>query len=430
MRRSARGSAMILALAMLVRPAGAQQEAGEQAELLNLYFDCAVSGCFDLDFFRRGVPFVNWVRDPEASDVHVLVTSQPTGAGGRRYTLAFIGLGRMEGVNQELVHASRGDATDDDVRNGLIEKLKIGLVRYVRGTPVVDRLRVTYEEGEGESGAVDAGRDPWDFWVFSLNGNGFINGQATSGFSSFFGVVSANRTTEAWKIEVEGRFNRVVQEFDVPEDDGTVSVVREVRKDWGGSGSVVRSIGARWALGLRSEIGSSTFLNQDLRASVKPGVEYNFFPYSESSRRSLTLQYLVGPNHFSYDERTIFGQTEETRLQESLTGRLSIVAPWGRWSTSLTGAHYLHDPGKYNVELSGNINVRLFRGFSVRIAGNYSWIRDQLYVSAAGATQEEILLQQRQLETSYRYFTSFGLEYRFGSIFNNVVNPRFGPGGF
>jgi hypothetical protein len=27
--------------------------------------------------------------------------------------------------------------------------------------------------------------------------------------------------------------------------------------------------------------------------------------------------------------------------------------------------------------------------------------------------------------TSYRYFVSGGISYRFGSIFNNVVNPRF-----
>jgi hypothetical protein len=180
---------------------------------------------------------------------------------------------------------------------------------------------------------------------------------------------------------------------------------------------------------VRAEVGSSTFFNQNLRASIKPGLEYNIFPYSESSRRSLTLQYLVGPNHFSYNDTTIFRQTEETRLQESVTTRLSLVAPWGRWSTSVTGAHYLHDVAKYNVSISGNLNVRLFRGFSVRVSGNYSWIRDQLFVSASGATQEEILLQQRQLETSYRYFTSFGIEYRFGSIFNNVVNPRFGPAG-
>ncbi len=44
------------------------------------------------------------------------------------------------------------------------------------------------------------------------------------------------------------------------------------------------------------------------------------------------------------------------------------------------------------------------------------------------ATDEEIVVRQRQLATSFRYYTSFGISYRFGAIFNNVVNPRFGGG--
>ena len=144
----------------------------------------------------------------------------------------------------------------------------------------------------------------------------------------------------------------------------------------------------------------------------------------------MTLQYLVGPTHFTYTDTTIFDVTEETRGQQSLTARLALVQPWGRWTTSVTGNQYLHDSSKYSVDVFGSFNVRLFRGFSVRMTGSYSWIRDQLYLAKSGATEEEVLLQQRQLETSYRFFTSFGIEYRFGSIFNNVVNPRFGGGRF
>jgi hypothetical protein len=52
-------------------------------------------------------------------------------------------------------------------------------------------------------------------------------------------------------------------------------------------------------------------------------------------------------------------------------------------------------------------------------------LRDQLYLSKGGATNDEILLQRRQLSTSYSYFAGVSLSYTFGSIFNNVVNPRF-----
>jgi len=43
-----------------------------------------------------------------------------------------------------------------------------------------------------------------------------------------------------------------------------------------------------------------------------------------------------------------------------------------------------------------------------------------------GASREEILLKRKELATQFRYFTYFGLSYTFGSIYNNVVNPRFG----
>lgn len=423
----------LLVLTVLATPMDASAQDAEGEDLINLFFDCQAPGCRDLDYFRREAPFVNWVRDREVADVHVLVTSQTTGGGGRQYTMAFIGLGDFDGTDHELSHSTAGDATTDEQREGLVERVKLGLVAYAQTTSAADQLRVVFSEpprgprpmgrpGPGGPPGAQSGDDPWDFWVFRISANGFMNGQATSRFSNMFGNVSANRTTEAWKITVGGRFSRNVQSFDL--SDG--STVEEIRRDWGSDLSLVRSVGAQWALGLRGDIGSSTFVNQDLRWSLKPGVEYNFFPYAESSRRSMTLQYLVGLDYFEYTERTIFNEKFETVPQHVAVAELSLVEPWGRWSTSVTGQQYLHDTSKYSVTISGNFNVRLFQGFSVRMGGNYAWIRDQLYISAAGATDEQILLRQRQLGTSYRYFMNFGIEYRFGSIFNNIVNPRFG----
>jgi hypothetical protein len=57
--------------------------------------------------------------------------------------------------------------------------------------------------------------------------------------------------------------------------------------------------------------------------------------------------------------------------------------------------------------------------------GSVTLLRDQLYLPKGGATEEEILLQRKALSTNYSYFAGIGLTYTFGSIFNNVVNPRF-----
>ena len=69
--------------------------------------------------------------------------------------------------------------------------------------------------------------------------------------------------------------------------------------------------------------------------------------------------------------------------------------------------------------------MRIFKGFSLNAYGSASRIRDQLYLKAGEATDEEILLRRRQLATGYRFRFSMGFSYTFGSIFNNVVNTRF-----
>jgi len=47
-----------------------------------------------------------------------------------------------------------------------------------------------------------------------------------------------------------------------------------------------------------------------------------------------------------------------------------------------------------------------------------------LSIPAGGITDEEQLLNLREQLTSYSYEMRFGLQFSFGSIFNNVVNPR------
>jgi len=56
-------------------------------------------------------------------------------------------------------------------------------------------------------------------------------------------------------------------------------------------------------------------------------------------------------------------------------------------------------------------------------------IHDQLSLPKGEATLEQVLLRRTMLETNYNYYFSIGLSYTFGSIYSNVVNPRFGGGG-
>ena len=70
--------------------------------------------------------------------------------------------------------------------------------------------------------------------------------------------------------------------------------------------------------------------------------------------------------------------------------------------------------------------MRVFKGLSFNAEVEYSRVRDQLSLPATGASKDEILLQLKRLATSYDIRLQMGFSFRFGSIYSNVVNPRFG----
>lgn len=90
---------------------------------------------------------------------------------------------------------------------------------------------------------------------------------------------------------------------------------------------------------------------------------------------------------------------------------------------------YLHDWSKNNLSAGGYLSLRIAKGLNVNFGGGASLIHDQLNLVKQDLTYDEILLQRKEIATQYEYYTSFGFTYTFGSIYNNVVNPRFGNSG-
>jgi len=108
---------------------------------------------------------------------------------------------------------------------------------------------------------------------------------------------------------------------------------------------------------------------------------------------------------------------------------LEIKEPWGTLASSLQGSNYFHDFKKNRFEFSTEMSLRLFKGLNFNINGSYERVRDQLSLIKGDSALEDVLLRIRELSTNYEYRFSIGLSYTFGSIFSNVVNPRFGSGG-
>lgn len=400
-----------------------------QDSAVRVFLDCPDTFC-DFDYYHTEITFVNWVRDRQFAQVHALITTQPTG-GGQQYTIAFIGLQRFAGAADTLRWNSKADDTQDDIRRGLAQTIRLGLIRFAARTPVAKLITILYSAPAQAAGQV---RDPWNYWVFSVSVNGNLNGEKSFKQQYWSGGVSADRITEQWKLRFSINQNYFQSDFRVPLFDSTGAQVGEdrIRNITRGDDEnvlIVRSAGAHWSIGGRGAASSSTFLNERRSLRLAPAVEYDVVPYSESTRRLLAFRYELGPTAYWYSDTTIFNRIRETRFIQSMNVSLNIKQPWGSAGVAAEASNYLYDFNKHHVTFFGNGQFRVFKGLSLQMFGSIGLIHDQLSIPKAGATEQEVLLRRRQLATSYQYFGFFSLSYTFGSKFANIVNPRFGTGG-
>lgn len=361
-------------LATAAQLSGQAAASDTSSAVVSVYLDCQGQAGFscDQDFFRTEIVFVNWVFDRAAADVHLLVTAQQAGGGGRQYTLAFLGLRRFVGDDQQLAYSASGDANQDDIRRALSDQFKLGLVRYAVRSSARDRLRVMYAAPAGAAPSGQVVSDPWNAWAFTVGMNGFANVESSTSRLNLNGTVDADRVTEGWKLNIGANYNRNRSRFQLTDRE-----VIAILTNWGVTGLAVKTVTTHWSAGTRLSGESISTENQDLYLTAAPGVEFNVFPYSESTRRSLTFQYLLTVNHFEWADTTIFGEIEETRLGHSATASIQMNQPWGNIRLNLSGNQYFHDLSKCGVQVGGNMRWRIFRGFSLRFGGNYGWVRDQ-----------------------------------------------------
>ncbi len=395
------------------------QASGQQPTAqVKVFLDC--DNCYS-DFLQSEIEFVDYVRDRTEAEVHLLITRAQTGSGGGEYTLAFIGLGRFQGVTHTLKTVTESSDTDDIIRRQLATSARAGLLYFLTRDAVPPGLAIEVKIGSEKQRPAVAG-DRWNNWVFSVEGSASFDGEESSRDRQLGLSASADRITPDWKITFGAEIDHEVEEFDLDEEDPVKAVRRERDFNW----LVVKALGEHWSAGARGEIESSTFDNIELGVAAAPAVEFNFFPYSMYTRRQLRAQYAIGVNWFQYYEETLYGKLEETLPSHELSLTLEQRERWGTIEASIEWSQYLHDLSKSRLEASGQISLRVARGLSVAAEVNASRIRDQLAIPARGATDEEVLLRLRRLESGYEYSVGFSLTYTFGSIFSSIVNPRFG----
>src|SRR5688572_11261902 len=214
---------LLCATPVLAQDVAAQKPAGAIRMFLDCQWQC------DQEFLKKEITFVDWMRDRADADVHVLVTSQGTGGGGDEYTLKFIGLGRFANVEQTLKYFSTNTSTPDEIRNGILEVLKRGLVRYVAESPLASKLKISFQAPEGgQASTADPKKDPWNLWVFRAGVGGNLNGEQSTDYHSVRGSASATRTTEMNRVSLATSMNYSVSNYDLSETETYKSISRNV----------------------------------------------------------------------------------------------------------------------------------------------------------------------------------------------------------
>jgi len=385
-------------------------------DAVRIFIDC--NHC-DMNYIRREIPYVNYVRDVREAQVYILETEQRTGSGGEEFTFTFEGQENFSGMNDTLVYSASPDVTDDIERQGRTQMLKMGLMRYVAKSPLKDEVRISPVRDLEQEEVIDK----WNNWVFELRASPGYDAQDTRSELQLRNSVSAVKITNEWKLEMDYRHDYRRTKYTY--DDTLYNVFRSSHRL---DNLIVKSLGEHWSAGARIDLRSSTFSNTYFSIDVLPSLEYNIFPYSQSTHRQLRILYSVGNSYRIYNDTTVYGKIQENLFQQQLRMAFQVQEKWGSVNLSLNASNFLHDFSKNKIELSGFLEVRIIKGLSLRLYGGIARIRDQLSLPREETSEADILLRLQELETGFEIRSSLGITYTFGSIYNNIVNPRFGNG--
>jgi hypothetical protein len=385
---------------------------------VKIYLDC--QSC-DMNYTREQISFANFVRDVKEAQVFILITEQRAGSGGTQYTFTYQGLQNFKGINDTLVYTTNPDETSPIIREKKTSMLQMGLMSYVARTPLFSEIEIKHNAELAQEQVIDK----WNNWVFALSTEPQYQSEESNKQLDLRNSFNITKVTPDIKVEIEMDQNYSQRRVIDDEGGDTTYITNEFQ----GDNLFVKSLGEHWSAGLKWNIGSSTRENYDFRTDFLPSFEYDIFPYSEATHRQLRFLYSVGLQYNNYIDSTIYNKVEETLFKQEINIAFQIQERWGSVNLALLGSNYLNDFSKNRLELISSLNLRIFKGLTLTVNGGVAYINDQINLKKGGISEADRLLELRELSTQYRIQCGIGLTYTFGSIYNNVVNPRFGFGG-
>lgn len=355
------------------------------------------------------------------------------GSGGHQFQLNFYGQNNYQNYIDTLFFTTQPNASAAQVRERLLQYLMFGFTPLIAKTSYAPDIKISMK-GKSTTGenAENAGntKDKWNYWVYNVGVNGQLSADQVYNTNIFSSHVSANRTTDKLKLHFGGHGSLHHTTYSYPGKDTTITY-QVKNREYGFNHHLIKTLTAHWSIGYRASFSNNTFTNIKRKLYLKPSIEYNIFNFKDVNNRLLVIRYGVDINNYNYYDTTIFNKTSETLYGHQLSLTLTLNKKWGSINTGINYRNFLKDRKLNSMGISSHADVRITGALSFFININASMVHDQINLVKGGATEQEVLTRKRQIASNFHYNTSFGINFRFGSILNNFVNPRFdGYGGF
>lgn len=390
----------------------------QEIEKLNVFLDCHL--ICDEDYLKREMAYINFMREPSDSHVQIIIKSQKSAGGGSRISLRFIGSKQFNSKEDEYFLNLKPDISKENQRQEILEMLKRGLFYYLLRSEEAKNFNLDYTKTTVSKNNLDL--DLWRNWVFRINFSAWLDAEKGYSNSNYNSSLSINKITEKSKFLSNFRLNNSTTKYDYPD-----YKLQTEKKNSSLDFTYVKSISPTLSLGGFTNITKDTYSNYNLKLRFEPAVEYNFYPYDESSKHRLSLLYGVGVGHNNYMDSTIYFKTEETFPLHQFEVRYNNIQKWGSVGLNLYSYQIIdvEDMSKYYLNFSTDIDWKVVKGLSVNL---WYWVtlnRAQISLVKGDVSSEDILTRQRELESNFKFYFNFGLSYTFGSTKNNIVNSRF-----
>jgi len=378
-----------------------------------IYLDC--NNC-DKNYIKENINFTSFVNNRQSSDLHVMINSTATGGGGDKYNLIILGRNEFNQRADTLNFNTYISESNHEIRQKVVNYLKAGLLRYGLDKNTVGGINI---QSDLTRDTVQQ-TDNWNNWVFTIDMDTKLKGEKRSSEKNLGLSFEAKRITKEWKS-----INKINLDYDNEvyrlDSGNVVGITKKGKFD----GLLVKSLNEKWSAGSKFSLNSSTYHNLKSSFSLFPALEYNIFPYSESVYKLLTINYGIGYKHNKYIYKTIHGKKEENLFLHRFDADLEVNQSWGGINISVQAQNYIPQVEFNHLRLHSFVHFNIIKGFSIYWYGHGSFIYDQIALTNAEKSDAAVLLNLRQSKTDYSYSTGIGFEYSFGSIYNNVVNPRF-----